>query len=128
MEFITQLLYIGLGGFLGSTARFVVSQTSSYLTTSFPLGTLIVNVTGSFFLAFILYSVIQGKSVSPEFRSFAGIGFLGAFTTMSTFSYESVRLFEMYNHYFAVLNIFLNIVLCVAAIFAGRSVAILLFR
>lgn len=128
MEFITQLLYIGLGGFLGSTARFVVSQTSSYITSSFPLGTLIVNVAGSFFLAFILYSVIQGKSVSPEFRSFAAIGFLGAFTTMSTFSYESVRLLEMYNHYLAFLNIFLNVILCVAAIFAGRSVAILLFR
>ena len=128
MEFLIQLLYIGIGGFLGSTARFVVSQTSGYITSSFPLGTLIVNVSGSFFLAFILYSVIQGKSVSPEFRNFAAIGFLGAFTTMSTFSYESVRLFEMYNHYLAALNVILNVVLCVAAIFAGRAAAIMLFR
>lgn len=128
MEFFTQLIYIGLGGLFGSTARFLVSQFSSYITSSFPLGTLIVNVAGSFLLSFILYSVIQGRSISPEFRSFAAIGFMGSFTTMSTFSYESVRLFETYNHYFAVLNITLNIVLCLGAILAGRAVAITLFK
>lgn len=127
MEFILQLLYIGIGGFFGSTARFLVSQMAGHVTSSFPLGTMIVNVLGSFLLAFILYSVIQGKDVSPEFRNFAAIGFLGAFTTMSTFSYESVRLFEMYNNYLAVLNVILTISLCIGAIFAGRSLAIILF-
>lgn len=127
MELIKQLLYIGIGGFFGSAARFLVSRMASNITSSFPLGTMIVNVLGSFMLAFILYSVIQGKDVSPEFRSFSAIGFLGAFTTMSTFSYETVRLFEMYNNYFGVLNVILTVGLCIGAIFAGRSLAIILF-
>lgn len=128
MELISHLFYIGIGGFLGSTARFLVSRSASHVTTAFPLGTMIVNVSGSFLLAFILYSVIQGKSISPEFRSFAAIGFLGAFTTMSTFSYESVRLFETYNHYLAAINVILNVVLCIVAIIGGRALAMVLFE
>ncbi len=128
MDNIIQILYVGIGGFLGAIGRFLVSKAAGSIAYYFPLGTLIVNVTGSFFLAFLLYSLIIGKQVSPELRSFVAIGFLGAFTTMSTFSYETVRLFQVHSYLFGFLNLVSNIVLSIGAVFLGRAVALLVFR
>ena len=82
-----RILYIGLGGFLGSVARYLVAKYINNYFSNFPLGTLFVNVTGSFLLGFIVYSFLTGKNISPEFRDFSTIGFIGAYTTMSTFAY-----------------------------------------
>jgi len=125
---VKELFYIGIGGFFGAVARFAVSRMANNFTATFPLGTLLVNITGSFFLGFILYSTILGKSISPELRSFLAIGLIGAFTTMSTFSYETIRLFETNNSLFAWGNIFLNIILCFGGIILGRNLAFLLIK
>lgn len=121
-----KVLYIGLGGFFGSIVRYIASKYINNLTGNFPLGTLFVNVTGSFILGFIIYSVATGKNVSPEFRDFSTIGFIGAYTTMSTFAYESFRLAELSEFMFFVLNVVLNVGLCLLAVYFGKELAVLL--
>lgn len=128
MNTLIQSIYIGIGGFFGAVSRYWVSKTASGWLGAFPLGTLLVNVIGSFILGFILYSVSYGKTVSPEFRNFSTIGFIGAFITMSTFSYETVRLLELRNYVLFGWNLGLNIVLCLSAIMAGRYLALLMFK
>ncbi|MBK6774146.1 MAG: fluoride efflux transporter CrcB [Ignavibacteria bacterium] len=121
-----QILYIGLGGFLGAIMRFLISRFVGSYFTSFPLGTLIVNVTGSLLLGFIVYSVSFGKNISPELRDFMTIGFIGAFTTMSTFAYESFRLAELSEFMYFFFNLFLNVFLCLLAVYVGREFAMIL--
>jgi len=121
-----QIIYIGIGGFLGAISRFLLAKFINNYFTSFPLGTLIVNVSGSFLLGFIIYSVIDGRNVSPEVRDFSTIGFLGAYTTMSTFAYESFRLGELSEYLYFGLNIILNVFLCLIAVYLGRELALFL--
>ena len=122
------ILYIGLGGFLGSISRFLVAKYTTNFLGTFPIGTLLVNVTGSFIIAFISYSVLFGKNISPDFRNFATIGFIGAYTTMSTFSFETMRFLDQGEYGYFALNLFLNISLCLIAIALGRYCALLLSR
>ena len=88
------ILVIALGGALGAMARYGLSGwVQGFMTTTFPLGTLVVNVVGSFLLGFALY-LLESTAPTTELRSFVTIGFLGAFTTFSTFSYEAVVLLQ----------------------------------
>lgn len=121
-----QIIYIGIGGFLGAISRFLLAKFINNYFTSFPLGTLIVNVSGSFLLGFIIYSVLDGRNVSAEIRDFSTIGFLGAYTTMSTFAYESFRLGELSEYLYFGLNIILNVFLCLIAVYLGRELALFL--
>ena len=123
-----QILYVGVGGFLGAISRFLVAKYTAHTIGSFPVGTLIVNVTGSFVLAFISYLVLDGKNISPEFRSFATVGFIGAYTTMSTFSYETMRFLDQGEYGYFILNVVLNIGLCLSAIVLGRYCAVFFTR
>lgn len=122
-----QIIYIGIGGFIGAVARFLVTKFCNNYFPNFPVGTLIVNLSGSFLLGLIAYAFLMGKIISPEFRHFMTIGFLGAYTTMSSFAYESFRLMELSDYFFFGLNLILNIVLCILAIYAGRELAAKLF-
>ena len=123
-----QLIYIGLGGFIGAVLRFVLARFINNHFTSFPFGTLVVNVTGSFLLGFIIYGLLNGKNISPELRDFSTIGFIGAFTTMSAFAYESLRLAELSEYLYFGLNIFLNIFLCLLAVYLGKELALVINR
>jgi CrcB protein len=88
------LLIVGLGGALGAMARFGLGGwVQGFVDTTFPLGTMMVNILGSFLLGLSLY-LLESTSLTTEVRSFVTIGFLGAFTTFSTFSYESLVLFQ----------------------------------
>ncbi len=122
-----QVLLIGIGGFFGAIARFLTSKYTSGFLGNFPLGTLIVNVIGSFALGFIMYSVLNdSRLISPEFRSFAAIGFIGAFTTMSTFAYESFRFIDLRDMAMFGLNFGSNLILCLLAIYLGKVTALLI--
>lgn len=123
-----QIIYIGVGGFIGAVSRFLVSRYMNNLLPSFPLGTLTVNIIGSFILGFIVYSVSLGKSISPDMRDFITIGILGGFTTMSSFAYESFRLMELNQLLMFSLNLALNLVLCIAAVYAGKELAVLIAK
>ena len=88
------LFVIGLGGALGAMARYGLSGwVQGLVDSTFPLGTLAVNVLGSFLLGFSLY-VLESTAPTAEVRSLVTMGFLGAFTTFSTFSYEALVLLE----------------------------------
>ena len=80
------ILIIGIGGFLGAVSRYYLSEMASK--DVFPYGTLAVNFIGCLLLGFMLFSSLYTFPV--EYRNFIAVGFLGSFTTMSTFSYETV--------------------------------------
>lgn len=126
--FMNQLFYVGIGGFLGAISRFLIANITAQYLGTFPYGTLFVNVTGSFVLAFINYAVLSGKNAPSDIRSFATIGFIGAYTTMSTFSYESMRFLDQGEYRYFIVNVLLNVGLCLLAIALGRYCTVLLSR
>lgn len=117
-------LLVGAGGFLGAIGRFGVSAWARRLPAGFPLGTLAVNVVGSLALGF-LATLLAARVLGDErVRLAVAVGFLGAFTTFSTFSYETTRLWEDGRWVALSANVGLNVAGCLAAttvgIFAAR--------
>jgi CrcB protein len=127
---MTNLLIIGLGGFLGAICRYLVSgwiQTISKMVT-FPLGTLVVNSTGCFIIGILSYLSFTRSFFSPEARLFLIIGFLGAFTTFSSFSVETLNLVRDGEWVKGLLNVGLSNLICLAAVWLGFTVSNLLWR
>jgi CrcB protein len=122
------IVFVGLGGFIGAVSRYILSRFINNYFPNFPIGTLFVNIIGSFILGFILYSVAFSKNLSPELRNFAAIGLIGGFTTMSSFAYESFRLLEINQVLLFALNIIFNVLLSIAAVYAGKELAILISK
>ncbi len=92
-----KLLYIGLGGFLGAICRYSISKSINiFLPTAYiPWGTISVNIVGAFILAYLLAGNNTLRfNIPPDLLVFLGTGFLGAFTTFSTFTYETIVVFE----------------------------------
>ncbi|HZO80349.1 MAG TPA: fluoride efflux transporter CrcB [Candidatus Binataceae bacterium] len=88
-------LWVGLGGFFGANARYLLGGwVASRLGVGFPYGTYIINVTGSFILGFFLAFAQDRPWVAPPARLLFAVGFVGAYTTFSTFEYESIRLLQ----------------------------------
>ena len=119
-----QLFYIGIFGGLGCVARYLASGwTYLLLGRSLPYGTLLVNVVGSFLLGLLMTFGLRSTLLSPEVRIGLTVGFMGGFTTFSTFSYETLRLLEDGSFWHAGMNIFLNILLCLLFSLLGVLVA-----
>lgn len=113
-----KLLMIALGGAIGAILRYKLSS----LNDEFPYGTLLVNVSGSFFLGFFFFLFLKdGVTVSEEMKSFVTIGLLGALTTFSTFSLELVNFFDQGDFRLLLTYLFLNIFLGVGAVFLGKK-------
>src|SRR5438105_4677366 len=99
------LLLIGTGAVFGANLRYwVVNYVAARLGPAFPYGTLIINVTGSFLLGFILVLISNRLVADPGLRLLLGTGFLGAYTTFSTFSYETIALIDQGDHVPALAN------------------------
>lgn len=115
-----QLMMIALGGAAGAVMRFVAS-TNIYRIAGrdFPYGTLGVNVIGSLLMGFLYIILIERSSLSAEWRALLIIGFLGAFTTFSTFSIETLNLLESGEVLKAASNILLSVILCLTAAWLG---------
>lgn len=117
---LSQAFVIMLGGSLGALMRFVVSGSiTEKLGTSFPYGTLTVNVLGSFVMGFLAMFLVERMGLDPLLRLGIFVGFLGAFTTFSTFSMETLNLFEQGESVRALANMFLSVVLSVLAVWLG---------
>lgn len=125
---MNQLLAIAAGGSVGALARFwMANLVYEFLGRGFPHGTLFVNVTGSFLMGLLTELMLQRFVSTPEYRATILVGFLGAYTTFSTFAIESLYLFEQGETLKALLNVFLSVVLCLAAVWVGLLIGRKLF-
>jgi len=119
-----QLLAIALGGALGAVSRFLVStQVFAWFGRGFPYGTLAVNVLGSLLMGFLAIWLLERSIADPLWRAAVLVGFLGAFTTFSTFSMETLLLIESGELSRAMVNMFLSVLTCVAAAWVGVMLA-----
>ena len=119
----TLLMYIGFGGFLGAISRFVISNfIQRQANMLFPIGTLSVNILGSFIIGFM--AMFFQNIIEPEYKALVITGFLGALTTFSTFSLENVTMLQDGDYSRFALNIVLNVTLTLGATIS----AIILFK
>ena len=119
-----QLLYIGLFGAMGCLVRYFVSGwTYAFFGRSLPWGTLAVNLAGSFLLGLIMEGSLRSTLLPAEVRMGLTVGFMGGFTTFSTFSYETFRLLEEGSFLGASANVLLNVVVCIVFAALGIMVA-----
>ncbi|GAA2830405.1 fluoride efflux transporter CrcB [Kribbella solani] len=118
---MSRLLLVIAGGLIGAPLRYVADRAVQARHDSlFPWGTFSVNVIGSFILGFLT----GASSLFPDsIQFFAGTGFCGALTTYSTFSYETIRLFEDRARFLAVANVTASIVAGLGSVFLGTAVS-----
>jgi CrcB protein len=115
-----KFLLIGIGGFLGANLRYAVQTgAAGQWGSSFPYGTLVANITGSFILAFFITLATQRATVSPALRLFFAVGFLGGYTTFSSFTTETVNLLQDGTWLWGSLNLLGNLLLGFVGAFAG---------
>jgi len=120
---VTQLAFIAAGGATGALMRYWMSNgIYALFGRGFPYGTLTVNVVGSLLMGFCYVFMIERMDVSVEWRAAIMIGLIGAFTTFSTFSIETLNLLESGEQMKAALNILLSVTLCILGCWLGMIV------
>jgi CrcB protein len=121
---MTQLLLVGVGGAIGAICRYWLSTLVYSLTgRGFPWGTLAVNLLGSLLMGFLSVWLLERMTLSAELRALLMVGVLGAFTTFSTFSLETLVLLEEGAVARAAANIGLSVATCVVAAWLGTWIA-----
>jgi CrcB protein len=120
-----RLLFIGLGGFIGSVLRYVLTVAAQGVPprTAFPIGTLVVNVVGCFFIGLLAAVAEVSQTLSPEVRAFLAVGVLGGFTTFSAFANETVSAARGGAAAIAIVNVVASVALGLVAVWGGRAVA-----
>jgi len=119
-----QLAAVAIGGAAGAVMRWIVASSVQRLAgTAFPWGTLMVNALGSFLLGFLFVWLIERSSSGELVRMAVTVGFLGAFTTFSTYSLESIRLLQSGSFGLAAANIIGQVVLCLPLTWLGVQLA-----
>lgn len=119
---MTSFLFIALGGALGALGRFWTGLLFSALPCRFPMGTLTVNIIGSFAIGLTASAIAAGRLGAAPWNDFIMLGFCGALTTFSTFSMDSFRLLKQGRVLDAGLNLVLSVALCLGAAALGLSV------
>lgn len=123
-----RLTLICFGGALGTGARYLTSLwAASAFGTAFPAGTLIVNLAGSFLLAFIMQAAGASELIAPDLKAMLTTGVMGGFTTYSTFNYETTGYFREGAWLLGAVNIGVTVLGCLAAGLAGFALARMLF-
>jgi len=121
---LSNCLIIGLGGFLGAIARYIVALwIGQRWGRTFPLGTFVVNVSGSFLISLLMSLFTERFMVNPQLRLFLVIGFLGAYTTFSTFEYETGNLVKDGEWSMALANVILSVLAGFVALKFGETIA-----
>lgn len=104
-------LMVGIGGFLGSIARFWLGgYIGAKMGTRYPYGTMVINCTGCFLIGFIVTLMAERTHWSPNWRYLIPIGFIGAYTTFSTFEYETFRAMQEGDILIAFLNVMISVI------------------
>jgi fluoride exporter len=117
---VGKFLIVGVGGFAGSIARFwVAAFVGQRMGTRFPYGTFLINVSGSFLVGFVMTVLTEKTSLSPNWRYLIPIGFIGGYTTFSTFEYETLRAMQDGQFTAGVLNVVLSVIVGFAMVWAG---------
>jgi CrcB protein len=117
-------LWISLGAIAGASARYFVSRfVARTVTASFPYGTLLINITGSFILGLFLVWSTERALPDPRWRLLVAIGFCGSYTTFSSYAFESFSLFEQGHYVLFASNVLANNVLCLVGVLAGAAIA-----
>jgi CrcB protein len=117
-------LIVGIGGFMGAICRYAIaSWIGQRWGRSFPIGTFIINVSGSFFIGFLMSLFTERFIVNPQWRLLLVVGFLGAYTTFSTFEYETGRLIKDGEWMIALMNVIFSVVAGFGALKIGEVVA-----
>ena len=119
-----QLVAIAAGGAIGAVSRFVISnQVYAWFGRGFPYGTLVVNVVGSLLMGLLSVWFLERSIADPLWRAAVLVGFLGAFTTFSTFSLETLVLIESGELVRAVVNMLASVSVCVVSVWVGVTLA-----
>jgi CrcB protein len=121
---MNRYVLIALGAVLGANARYLIGVwAGERFGAGFPYGTLIVNVTGGFVLGFLIAAAAGRLNVSGELRLFLAVGFLGAYTTFSSFAVETLTLLQNGSVWKGVINVFANNIIGLISAFLGATLA-----
>jgi len=117
---MTKYLLVAFGGALGSTLRFWAGgYVSTRLGTRFPYGTFVINITASFLIGFIMTLLAERTHWSPNWRFLIPVGFIGGYSTFSTFEYETFRVFQDGEFLIAAINVVFSVVLGFFSVWLG---------
>jgi CrcB protein len=115
---------VGAGGAVGSVLRYALTSTvARAMGTTFPYGTVLVNIVGSFVIGVLYVLLMERMGARPELRAFLIVGVLGGFTTFSSFSLETVTLLMQASYTRAVANVVLSVLLCIGCTWLGIQLA-----
>jgi CrcB protein len=113
-------LAISLGGIIGANSRYLIADWAAQrFGAGFPYGTFIINISGSFVLGFFMAFLQDRAFVNPNYRLFFATGFCGAYTTFSTFTYESLRLWQDGSFLLAITNLLGSLAVGMFGVFLG---------
>ena len=115
------ILWVAAGGAVGATMRFITTSSIKYIFPSYPIGTLIVNIIGSFFIGFLI-SYMENKNISFNIvKYFLIIGILGSFTTFSAFSFEIIDMINNRKVFISLFYIFFSLLTCIFCCYLGYN-------
>ena len=120
---MVNLFMVGIGGFLGSCLRYMISKLVGSFSASFPLGTLLSNVIAGLFIGFIIGLEQNSVRISVNTKFFLTTGLLGGLSTFSTFSLETIELFKAEKYLLSIVNIVSNLGLSLLGVVLGLMVA-----
>jgi CrcB protein len=121
---MANIFIIGIGGFLGAISRYGVALwIGQRWGRNFPLGTFLINISGSFLIGLLMSLFAERFMVNPQWRLMLVVGFLGAYTTFSTFEYETGALMKDGEWLIAMLNVVLSVIVGFIALKLGEVIA-----
>ena len=115
-------LLVGIGGFIGSVARYLIGLIPLREKAIFPVKTLIINIVGAFLISLIVAIGTKNKNISPNLILMLKTGICGGFTTFSTFAFESVELFQKGHIIMSISYVLLSVLLGIFAVYFGQII------